>query len=633
MLGLPDRVTTCLFDLDGVLTDTASVHSAAWKEMFDDFLRARAPPPVRPLRAVRPGARLRAVRRRQAALGRCARLPRQPGHRPPGGDARTTRRTAATVQRAGQPQERGAAAPHPTGGVEVYEGSRRYLEAAERAGLRRAVVSSQRQHRGGAVGDRAGAAASRLRVDGVTIREQDLRGKPAPDTFLAGGAAARRRARREPPCSRTPSPGSRPAVPAGSATWSGSTGSGRPTSCARTAPTSSSRPRRAAGRRPVGPGGRRDDRCSGRTRSSRGACARPRSTSTCSPSRSRCSRSPTATSACAEPRRGRAVRHPGHLPQQLLRAPTAAVRGGGLRLPRGRADPRSTSPTASSIRLLVDDAPFDVRYGDLHEHDAQARPAAGILRALVDWTSPAGAGYGMRSPAAGVLHPAVGRGDRVRGARPVDTPAAHHRAVRARRQRGASRRCPPTPGSPRCWITRCTPVLQRPRRPLGRAAPPHHGQRAAAWARAWVTSSRRRAGRRPRSPRATDWARLTVACTLQPGEPLRLVKLLAYGWSSLRSHDRGARPGRRRARRRAASPAGTAWSQQQREYLDEFWDAADVEVDGDPELQQAVRFALFHVLQAGARAERRAIPAKGLTGPGLRRAHVLGHRDASCCRC
>ena len=54
----------------------------------------------------------------------------------------------------------------------------------------------------------------------------------------------------------------------------------------------------------------------------------------------------------------------------------------------------------------------------------------------------------------------------------------------------------------------------------------------------------------------------------------------------------------------------------QRAYLDGFWDRADVELDGDTELQQALRFALFHTLQAGARAEQRAIPAKGLTGPG-----------------
>ena len=67
------------------------------------------------------------------------------------------------------------------------------------------------------------------------------------------------------------------------------------------------------------------------------------------------------------------------------------------------------------------------------------------------------------------------------------------------------------------------------------------------------------------------------------------------------------------------APATAGWqacSPRSAAYLDEFWDRADVEVDGDPEMQQAVRFGLFHVLQAGARAERRASPAKGLTGPG-----------------
>ena len=74
-----------------------------------------------------------------------------------------------------------------------------------------------------------------------------------------------------------------------------------------------------------------------------------------------------------------------------------------------------------------------------------------------------------------------------------------------------------------------------------------------------------------------------------------------------------------RSRGSLAEARHTGWEgllAEQREYLDAFWEDADVEVDGDPELQQAVRFALFHVMQAGARAERRAIPAKGLTGSG-----------------
>jgi alpha,alpha-trehalose phosphorylase len=112
-----------------------------------------------------------------------------------------------------------------------------------------------------------------------------------------------------------------------------------------------------------------------------------------------------------------------------------------------------------------------------------------------------------------------------------------------------------------------------------------------------------------------DVARVTLTARLEPGERLRLVKLLAYGWSSRRS--RQALLDQVLAALTAARQ--TTWDgllAEQRAYLDEFWDRADVEVDGDEEIQQAVRFGLFHVLQAGARGEDRPIPAKGLTGPG-----------------
>src|SRR5439155_2889838 len=92
-------------------------------------------------------------------------------------------------------------------------------------------------------------------------------------------------------------------------------------------------------------------------------------------------------------------------------------------------------------------------------------------------------------------------------------------------------------------------------------------------------------------------------------------KFLAYGWSSQRSLPAI------RAQAEAALTAvrQTGWKglcASQREYLDDFWNRADVELTGDDEIQQAVRFALFHVLQASARAERRPIAAKGLTGTG-----------------
>ena len=117
------------------------------------------------------------------------------------------------------------------------------------------------------------------------------------------------------------------------------------------------------------------------------------------------------------------------------------------------------------------------------------------------------------------------------------------------------------------------------------------------------------------SESAPEVGRVTVAANLAPGERLRLVKFLAYGWSSQRSL-----PAVRDLVVAALAEARhTGWEglvTAQREYLDDFWDRADVELDGDTELQQGVRFALFHILQAGARAEQRAIGAKGLTGPG-----------------
>ena len=112
-----------------------------------------------------------------------------------------------------------------------------------------------------------------------------------------------------------------------------------------------------------------------------------------------------------------------------------------------------------------------------------------------------------------------------------------------------------------------------------------------------------------------DLARVWMTAEAAPDKPLRFVKFLAYGWSSRRSLPSV----RDQVAAAVASAKRTGWEaleQAQREYMDIFWDRADVEIEGDEELQQAVRFALFHTLQAGARAERRAIPAKGLTGPG-----------------
>jgi alpha,alpha-trehalose phosphorylase len=112
-----------------------------------------------------------------------------------------------------------------------------------------------------------------------------------------------------------------------------------------------------------------------------------------------------------------------------------------------------------------------------------------------------------------------------------------------------------------------------------------------------------------------DLGRLIVSALLEPGQTLRVVKYVAYGWSVQRS----AAGLRAQVDAALAAARQAGWADLvagQEEFLDQFWARADVELDGDPEVQQAVRFGLFHVAQAGARAERRAVPAKGLTGPG-----------------
>lgn len=186
MLGLPDEVRACLFDLDGVLTDTASVHKKAWKAMFDDYLRKHAE---------RTGDRFVQFDIETDYLQYIDGKPREDGVRsmlasrgielPEGGPQDPG--DAETVHGLGN---RKNAMFHETlraDGVEVFEGSRRYLAAAASAGLRRAVVSSSANTR--EVLDITGLAEFvEHRVDGVTLRTEHLPGKPAPDSFVRAAA-------------------------------------------------------------------------------------------------------------------------------------------------------------------------------------------------------------------------------------------------------------------------------------------------------------------------------------------------------------------------------------------------------------------------------------------------------------
>ncbi len=187
MLGLPTGVRGCLFDLDGVLTRTAQVHDAAWKEMFDAFLRERSAREGQPFVPFDPVSdydeyvdgkpRLDGTRSFLAARGII--LPEGGSDDPP--DAETVHGLA---RRKNEIVKRRIA----SGGVEAYDGSVRYVRAVRDAGLRRAVVSSSRNCHDVLVA--AGIDdLFEARIDGVVAEREQLRGKPAPDGFLAGARA------------------------------------------------------------------------------------------------------------------------------------------------------------------------------------------------------------------------------------------------------------------------------------------------------------------------------------------------------------------------------------------------------------------------------------------------------------
>lgn len=177
MLGLPETITTCLFDLDGVLTDTASVHRTAWKQTFDPLLAARGLPEFSEQDYddyVDGKPRADGVRDFLASRG--ITLPEGQSSDPA---------DEQTVDGVGNHKNKLLLARIHRDGVQVYEGSRRYLQAARDRGLRRAVVSSS-ANTADVLHVTGLEELVEGRVDGKTIREQGLRGKPAPDSFIAG---------------------------------------------------------------------------------------------------------------------------------------------------------------------------------------------------------------------------------------------------------------------------------------------------------------------------------------------------------------------------------------------------------------------------------------------------------------
>jgi alpha,alpha-trehalose phosphorylase len=264
------------------------------------------------------------------------------------------------------------------------------------------------------------------------------------------------------------------------------------------------------------------------------------------------------------------------------------------------------------LRLLVDDEPFDLRYGRLVSHERTLDLRRGVLTRVCEWTSPAGSTVRVRSTRL------VSLTQRAIAAVAYEVePVGCRTRVVIQSELVANESLPGSDGDPRAAVTLKSPLEPEEDFASGSRLRLVHrtrnsGLRVAVAADHVVAGPE---GTTTGSESNADVARLTVTSVLEPGQRLRVEKFVAHGWSGTRS--RPAMSDQVDAALAAARHSGwTGLLDDQRAHLDDFWARADVEVDGDEEIQQAVRFALFHVLQAGARAEQRAIPAKGLTGSG-----------------
>jgi alpha,alpha-trehalose phosphorylase len=264
------------------------------------------------------------------------------------------------------------------------------------------------------------------------------------------------------------------------------------------------------------------------------------------------------------------------------------------------------------IRLLVEDEPFDLRYGKLLSHERVLDLRAGLLRRSAEWVSPTGRRVKVSSTRlVSFAHRAAAAIEYV--VEPLD----EEFSVVVQSELAANEPAPTMSHDPRAAAALAAPLESEAFDGNENRAILVHRTRASGLRVAAAMDHLIEGPERTESSCEvfSDLARVVVTADVGPGKPLRIVKLLTYGWSA----ERSAAALRDQVGAAAAGVKHAGWQgmlDSQRAYLDDFWERSDVEIEGDAELQQAIRFALFHTLQAGARGEQRAIAAKGLTGPG-----------------
>jgi alpha,alpha-trehalose phosphorylase len=264
------------------------------------------------------------------------------------------------------------------------------------------------------------------------------------------------------------------------------------------------------------------------------------------------------------------------------------------------------------IRLLVEDEPFDIHRGTLESHERTLDFRSGLLERRAHWTSQAGdtvivssrrlVSFDLRSVAA--IEYTV---------EAVDKPlrvALQSNLIANQPQVNVSK--DPRVGSDRGITLESCYYGSYDLRSVLVHSTRRTGLRVAAGMDHVIAGDHELS---TLNQTVADLGRITIGTLLQPGRPLKLVKFLAYHWSGQQSMD-WLRDQVDASLELAIATGFDQLAANQRDYLDAWWREADVELEGDDEVQQGLRFSLFQIIQSAARAETRAIAAKGLTGTG-----------------